>query len=63
MTIEEERDELALELFIGDNANQPREASIADWEYFHAEGIFQGSIEHYRAMASAALAVGYRKTP
>lgn len=55
------RDELALELFIGDNGNQPREASIADWEYFHAEGMFQGRIEHYEVMAAALLAAGYVK--
>lgn len=53
------RDELALELFIGDNGNQPREASISDWEYFHAEGRFQGRVEHYEVMADAILAAGY----
>lgn len=55
------RDDLARELFIGDNFNQPREASIADWEYFHAEGRFQGRVEHYEVMANAVLAAGYRK--
>lgn len=55
------RDELALELFIGDNFNQPREASIADWEYFHAEGRFQGRVEPYEVMADAVLTAGYRK--
>jgi hypothetical protein len=55
------RDELALELFIGDNGNQPREASIADWEYFHAAGNFQGRVEHYEVMADAILTAGYTK--
>lgn len=56
-----ERDELALELFVGDNFNQSREKSIADWEYFHAEAKFQGRIEHYKIMADAILTAGYRK--
>jgi hypothetical protein len=55
------RDEMALELFIGDNFNQSREKSLADWEYFHAEAKFQGRIEHYFSMADAILAAGYRK--
>lgn len=56
-----ERDELALELFIGDNANQPREQSIVDWEWFNGSDRFRGRIQCYRAMADAALAAGYRK--
>jgi len=55
------RDELALELFIGDNWKQPREQSVVDWEYFHAEGRFLCRIEHYEAMADAILAAGYVK--
>ena len=58
---DEARDELALELFIGDNGNQPREASMADWAYFHYEVKFLGRVEHYKAMAEHALAAGYRK--
>lgn len=56
-----ERDELAMELFIGDNFNQPREASIADWEYFQDSNNFQGRVEHYEVMAGHILAAGYRK--
>jgi hypothetical protein len=55
------RDELALELFIGDNGNQPREASIADWEYFQDSNNFQGRVEHYEVMADAILTAGYTK--
>jgi len=56
-----ERDELALELFIGDNFNQPREQSIADWEHFSAMNKYYRGVEHYKAMAGHALAIGYRK--
>lgn len=55
------RDELALELFIGDNANQPRETSIQDWTWFESARKAQGQVEHYKAMAEHALAAGYRK--
>jgi hypothetical protein len=55
-------EELALELFIGDNANQPRESSIQDWTWFKVTGKFRGNVEHYKAMAAHALTVGYRKT-
>ena len=55
------RDDLAQELFIGDNFRQPREQSIADWEYFHAEGTSRGRVEHYEVMADAILAAGYSK--
>ena len=56
-----EQDDLAMELFIGDNFNQPRESSIQDWEYFHAEQRFTGRVEHYQTMAAHALTIGYRK--
>jgi len=55
------RDELALELFIGDNGNQPRESSIQDWIWFKVSGKQQGQVEHYKAMADHALAAGYVK--
>lgn len=57
----QERDELALELFIGDNANQPRETSIQDWTWFEVARKAQGQVEHYKTMAEHALAAGYRK--
>jgi hypothetical protein len=56
-----EREELALELFIGDNSNQPRETSIQDWTWFRVAGKAQGQVEHYKAMAAHILAAGYRK--
>lgn len=55
------RDELALELFVGDNGNQPRETSIADWEHFLAEDKFHRGVEHYKALAEYALDAGFRK--
>lgn len=56
-----DREELALELFIIDNSKQPRDQSIADWGYFHAEEMFLDSVNHYMAMADALIAAGYRK--
>jgi len=55
------RDELALELFIGDNSGQPRERSIADWEHFTALNKYYRGTEHYKAMAAHVLAIGYQK--
>lgn len=55
------RDELAMELFIGDNGNQPRESSVQDWTWFRVTGKQQGQIEHYKTMADHLLSVGYRK--
>jgi len=57
------RDELALELFIGDNANQPRESSLQDWAWFEETGRQRGQVEHYKAMATAVLEAGYTKSP
>jgi hypothetical protein len=54
-------EDLAMELFIGDNFNQSREASVADWEYFHAEGTFQMRTDNYKTMAAHVLANGYGK--
>jgi len=56
-----ERDELARELFIGDNHNQPRESSIQDWRWFEVTGRNQGMVEHYKTMASHIITVGYRR--
>lgn len=56
-----QRDELARELFIADNSNQPREASIVDWEWFEATGKMRGQLEHYKNMAAGMIAAGYRK--
>jgi len=55
------RDDLALEIFIGDNSNQSRKQSIVDWEWFHETARFRSRIEHYEVMADAILAAGYRK--
>lgn len=55
------REELALELFIGDNSNQSREQSVVDWEWFNESKRFGGRVDHYRHMADAALTAGYRK--
>lgn len=56
-----ERDELALELFIADNYNQSREQSVVDWEWFNATDKFRGRIEHYKTMALGAIEAGYVK--
>lgn len=56
MTNEQERDELALELFIADNRKQPREVSIADW--WCCQGF---EAWHYKDMATGAIAAGWRK--
>ena len=55
-------DELALELFIGDNFKQSREQSIADWKHFNAMNKYYRGVEHYKAMAGHALAIGYTRT-
>ncbi|AYN55822.1 hypothetical protein PP635_gp43 [Arthrobacter phage Auxilium] len=55
------RDELALELFIGDNGNQPREQSIVDWQWFNETVRYRGRVENYKVMADAILAAGYRR--
>lgn len=56
-----ERDDLALELFIGDNHKQPRETSIQDWTWLTVTGKARGSVEHYKTMAEHILSMGYRK--
>lgn len=56
-----QRDDLARELFIADNSNQPREASIVDWEWFEGAGKQRGQTEHYHNMAVGMIAAGYRK--
>jgi hypothetical protein len=61
MIPDEAVDELALELFIGDNFNQAREQSIEDWQHFHAMNKYYRGVEHYKAMAGHVLAIGYRK--
>ena len=61
MTDNTERDELARELFIGDNFNQSREGCIADWDYLHTDNALQVQAHHYKVMASAALAAGFRR--
>jgi hypothetical protein len=55
------RDELALELFIGDNGNQSREQSIEDWHWLNEHAHLRGRTEHYGVMAAHILATGYRK--
>ena len=54
-------EELARELFIGDNSSQPRETSIQDWRWFEVARKAQGQVEHYRGMAAHVLAMGYGK--
>ncbi len=54
-------EELARELFIADNFNQPREQSIVDWEWFNETKRFRGRIERYNAAADAIHAAGYTK--
>lgn len=56
-----QRDELAMELFIVDNHNQPREQSIADWHLCIVSPRFAVGIKHYRSMAEGAIAAGYGK--
>jgi len=56
------RDDLALELFIGDNGNQSRGQSVIDWGWFNDTDRFRGRIEHYKVMAAHVLAVGYQRT-
>jgi hypothetical protein len=55
----DERDELARELFIADNFNQPREQSIVDWQWFMETPRFAVRIERYKAMAEGAIAAGF----
>jgi hypothetical protein len=55
------RDDLARELFIGDNGNQSREQSVLDWHCFNDSAGLSRHFDHYRDMANAALAAGYRK--
>lgn len=57
----DERDELARELFIADNFNQPREQSIVDWQWFMETPRFAVRIERYKAMAEGVITAGYRK--
>lgn len=56
-----DRDELARELFIADNFNQPREQSIVDWQWFMETPRFAVRIDRYKAMAEGVIAAGYRK--
>lgn len=56
-----QRDELARELFIADNINQPREQSIIDWEWFESTKKNQGRVESYKAMAAGLITAGYSK--
>lgn len=56
-----ERDELAQELFIADNANQPREQSIIDWQWLNDTEQFRYRVERYKDMAAGVIASGYRK--
>jgi hypothetical protein len=56
-----DRNELARELFIADSFNQPREQSSIDWDWFENTERFRHRIEHYKAMADAMIAAGYRK--
>lgn len=56
-----QRDEMARELFIADNSNQPREQSIVDWDWFEATDNYRGRIQHYKDMASGMIAAGYGK--
>lgn len=55
----DERDELARELFIADNFNQPREQSIVDWQWFMETPRFAVRIERYKAMAEGVIAAGF----
>jgi len=54
-------DELALELFIGDNHNQSRGQSVIDWNWLNDTDRFRGRIEHYKVMAEHILAIGYKR--
>ena len=56
-----QRDELARELFIADNGNQSREQSIVDWKWFEGTDNYRGRLEHYKNMAAGMIAAGYRK--
>lgn len=57
----DERDEMARELFIADNFNQPREQSIVDWQWFMETPRFTVRIERYKAMAEGVISAGYAK--
>ncbi|SEE83693.1 hypothetical protein SAMN04489740_2728 [Arthrobacter alpinus] len=56
-----QRDDLAREIFIADNSNQPREQSIVDWEWFEETPRYAIRIERYKEMAAALIAVGWTK--
>lgn len=56
-----DKDELARELFIADNFNQPREQSIVDWQWFMETPRFAVRIERYKAMAEGVITAGYAK--
>lgn len=58
-----QRDELARELFIADNFNQPREQSVVDWDWFVSTPRFAVRVEHYKNMAEGAIANGWAKVP
>jgi hypothetical protein len=56
-----DRDELAREIFIGDNFRQPREYSIVDWEWLEKTVTPHYRTECYKAIADAILATGWIK--
>jgi len=56
-----EQDDLAMELFIGDNFNQSRARSVEDWRWLNEHAHMRGRTEHYKAMAAHVLAMGYGK--
>lgn len=56
-----QRDDLAREIFIADNSNQPREQSIIDWEWFESTPRYAVRIERYKEMAAALIAIGWTK--
>lgn len=53
-----QREELALEIFIADNSNQPREQSIQDWEVYRSG---HQDFTYTHSIADGLIAAGYRK--
>lgn len=56
-----QRDELARELFITDNANQPREQSLADWAWLEDAGHYRVGSQRYKDVAARILSTANTK--
>lgn len=56
-----QRDELARELFITDNSNQPREQSLADWYWLEDADHYRVGGQRYKDVAARILSTANTK--